>query len=103
MTTTTLDATSLEIKTNDGIEVAVPTLLLRELGWIPEDRAEEFCNHDVDSAYADGVQEGRTSAMQGEEGIALTELLKRFHDDTHEGPYQFCYERPCREIAQELG
>lgn len=29
----------------------------------------------------------------------IDDVLKRFHDDTHCGPFRFCYERPCREVA----
>lgn len=25
--------------------------------------------------------------------------LERFHYDTHAGPFRYCYERPCREVA----
>lgn len=29
----------------------------------------------------------------------VVEVIERFHDDEHTGPFRFCYERPCREVA----
>lgn len=103
MTTTTLSDTVLRIDTGDGVEVSVDTGLLREHNWIPQHDADEHCGHDLDEAHEEGRQEGLRAALrEGSEGEA-GQALHQFHDDTHQGAYKFCYERPCREIREALG
>lgn len=103
MTTTTLSRDKLTIDTGDGVTVEISTDTLREHDWIPESEADKHCDCDLDASYSDGIQEGRRSALKGEEGLGVGELLKRFHDDTHEGTHRFCYEEPCKSIREELG
>lgn len=56
--------------------------------------------------YAPGCErahcsEGDCIPVESLEAEAL-DVLRRWHDDTHPGPFKFCYEQPCHGMRQAV-
>lgn len=38
-----------------------------------------------------------------DQAARVGEVLKRWHDESHEGAYKWCQEQPCRGVRRALG